>query len=253
MKSLHFARAAVAFASLAFAGSLSASAQSVEAIDQTSGSTLPGQGGTTDPDYSFFGPFNPGGGNGPQELTDFTEQDHGFNGANLPTISAPAGSYNGSTPITTVMAESVITGEQFFSESPVDLVDFTVKSTATSSYDLSLLFGIVDNGSNGEYIDGSFTVTLDDKNGKQLATDALTVTDDNTSSTTGLFANFALSGLATGDVIHVIGTPDQSDSNVQLPYVGAAGFTPTPEPSTYAMLFAGLGALAIAVRLRRLA
>ncbi len=75
------------------------------------------------------------------------------------------------------------------------------------------------------------------------------------SSTTGLFANFTLTGLVAGDVIHVIGTPGQSADNVQLPYVGGVGFTavPTPEPSTYAMLFAGLGALALLACARRTA
>ena len=50
-------------------------------------------------------------------------------------------------------------------------------------------------------------------------------------------------------------TPAQAPDNVQVPYVGAAGFTAiaTPEPSTYAMLMAGLGALALFIRRRKLA
>jgi hypothetical protein len=80
------------------------------------------------------------------------------------------------------------------------------------------------------------------------------VTDANTSSTTGLFANFSLSDLAAGDVIHVEVSPVLTDG-VGTAYVGAVGFAaePAPEPSTWLMVLSGLGFAALVARHRRVA
>jgi hypothetical protein len=248
-------------------GVSSASAQNVTAISQNSGDTLPGQGGTVDPDYAFFGPFRPGGGNGAQTLTDFTQtQGAGtFNGYDGPKIYAPAGSLDGVNPIGLVTPASVIVGLDFGTTDTIDLMDFTVKAGAASAYDVSVDFGIPYGGGTAvrpdNSVDQSITLVLDDSGGNLLSSRTLNVTDNNVSNSTGLFANFSLTGLGTGDVIRVEATPavfagytDGGYQNVQTAYVLATGFTPvaTPEPSTYAMLLAGIGALSLFVR-RRLA
>jgi hypothetical protein len=72
----------------------------------------------------------------------------------------------------------------------------------------------------------------------------ISVTDENTSTSVAYFEKFEITGASAGDIIEIGDGADSPHSS----YLGGVSFDEAPEPSTWAMMLAGVVLLGFCVR-----
>ena len=232
--------------------SLSVSA-AVNITDSSAGtlSTMPGSAAN----YTFFG--NPdefsglpyygasfGGTNPPQPylLTDFTltagsnagGQFAGTSGYS--TINGPIGSSQSSVETGDIFAPGSSGGDA------PDIVNFTLGTPGSafnfSDFNVYVMYG------NGPGDANDHITNMDLSIGS--VSDSVLITDANTSTSVAYFEKFHITGASAGDVIQ-IGTGSISPFSS---YLGGVSFEEAPEPSTWALMLAGVAFLGFRLRRR---
>ena len=131
----------------------------------------------------------------------------------------------------------------------------TNPGTAISAFGVGILTGV--SGGDPESND-LYELTLYSSDNMALATTQLNTVSDAPSGESDDFLNATISGAVTGDyiVVSAARNPAQDgDGNytygANIVFNGVTFSATTPEPSTYALMLAGLGALVLVARLRR--
>jgi hypothetical protein len=211
-------------------------------------------------DYVFFG--NPadfpglpyygvpyGGTNPPQPgvLTDFS----------LTAGSDAGGQYAGTSGYSTINGPvgssepSIATGDLFGPGSSggdkPDIANFTL-GTPGSTFNFSdfyvyVMFGNGPGDANDHITDIDFSVVSSFSSPLATIT-PVAVTDENTSTSVAYFEKFEITGASAGDIIE-IGTGADAPSSS---YLGGVSFDEAPEPSTWALMIAGLSFLGFRMR-----
>ena len=224
-------------------------------------STMPGSA----LDYSFYGTsgqftngdFVPNGFTSstlePQLLLDFTESG----GSTFAYIQG-GGTGNASINVPE-SAIPTVTGSLFGGGGGVaspDVVNYQILSTSGSDFNVSdfnvyVMFDNYPSNANG-VVDKFITLGLTESNGSALSSGSETVTSFSAFSN-GLsaadFAVFEVKGASAGDILQV---GYQGNDAGRYGGIGGISFESAPEPSTYAMMLAGLAVLGFCVR-RKLA
>ena len=207
-------------------------------------STMPGSAG----DFTLFGKssqfptINSYGGleEQPTVLNDFSVAA-GSNAGNLyggngyySVINAPTGS--GDTDVTS----GIIFNN---GSSAPDLVSFTlgaVDSTFNfSDFNVYVMYG---NAHDGYEINTSIDAELLSPSSAVLASSSPTITDSNVNFSDATYEEFTVTGASAGDVLQ-LGAGGWG-------YLGGVSFESVPEPSTYAMMVLGLGAIGFCLHRR---
>jgi hypothetical protein len=226
------------------------------ASSPTTGGTMPGSA----TDYVFFGnPANfpglpyygvPYGGTNPPQpgvLTDFTMtagSDAGgqFAGTSgYSNINGPAGSSESSIATGDVFGPGSSGGDK------PDIVNFTL-GTPGSSFNFSdfyvyVMFGNGPGDANDHITDIDFSV-LSSSSSPLATVTPVSVTDDNTSTSVAYFEKFEITGASADDIIEIGSGADSPYSS----YLGGVSFAEAPEPSTWALMFAGIAFLGFRLR-----
>ena len=216
-------------------------------IGSTTSGTMPG----SPTDFTFIG--NSGafsGVNSPGDTTpgttnlaDFTESvgsgDSGVYSvmSQYAVISAPVGyTGSGTTPLQTAVAYGGA-----LSGTTTDLVNFTLGSSPSFSYSDFYVYVMYSNYNSTVHSDADLDLTLGSKALVQPVTDV-----DLHSLSEAQFALFHVTGGSSGDLLE-IGATSTTDNAL----IGGVSFIQSvPEPSTYAMLLAGLAFLGLRFRRR---
>jgi hypothetical protein len=217
-------------------------------------STMPGSAA----DYTFFGNASEFPGlahydgthsGQPTVLTDFTVAAGANAGgqysgdSNYSLINGPTGS----------LESSVGTGDLFGpqnSQAP-NMVDFTLGTPGStfnfSDFDVFVMYGNGPGDPNDHITNIDLSVLSPSLS--VLASDApVLVTDANTSTSVAFFEEFHITGASAGDVIQLgTGAADTGLLHPSSPYLGGVSFE-VPEPSTWAMMLAGIAFLGFRMR-----
>ena len=154
--------------------------------------------------------------------------------------------YNGYLPIT-IAGTSYETGVEFantiYDGTPYDFAMVALGATVPASFDLGILTG----NSNGGTDTTLYTLTLYSALGAQLSQSEVNTVP----ATSGDYFFYAdVQGATAGDYIVVSGLTSNDSGREQQIAIGGITLD-VPEPSTYALMFAGLGMLLLVARFRR--
>jgi hypothetical protein len=223
------------------------------AATPTTAGTMPGSAS----DYTFFGNAtefpsqahydgtNPD--TQPTVLTDFTVaagtdgfgQYTGDSGYSI--LNGPVGSSESSIATGDLFAQGSSGGEE------PDMVNFTL-GTPHSTFNFSdfyvyVMFGNGPGDANDHITDIDFSV-LSSSSSPLATVTPVAVTDENTSKSVAYFEKFEITGASAGDIIEIGTGADAPHSS----YLGGVSFAEAPEPSTWALMVAGVAFLGFRLR-----
>jgi hypothetical protein len=219
----------------------------VSYVGTTTGTQLPGS--TTDfifgypSDYTSPGPSN----NSVADYSDLTS--FSINGG----VAGTNFGGNATASVLNPLGTSVATGA--FYAGPGIAFALTPGTNSNFNYNDFNVYLMVSN-TLGNASDS--VVSIDPRSAVQnptFGTDDVAVSDNTTDSTHAQFVEFNVVGLGLAMAAHpgadlVVSANLPTTSNGPNGYIGAVSFQSVPEPSTYAMLFGGLGMLVLVSRFR---